>query len=70
MTETVSEKKIVGPVTAATGGGVALATIICWLVAQFTGIDVPVAVQGSLSLLLGLAGGYLVPTSRSGSHAA
>jgi len=68
--ETTSEKKIVGPVTAAAGGGAALAAVLCWALSQFGHIDVPSGIEGSIAFLFALAGGYLVPTSRSGSHAA
>jgi len=64
-----SNTKIVGPVTAAAGGGAAVAAIACWALNQFAGIDVPSGIEGSLAFVLALIGGYLVPTSR-GDHSA
>lgn len=70
MADTVTEKKIVGPVTAASGGGAAVAMLVCWGLKNFAQIDVPPEIQGALAFLLALASGYLVPTSRSGEHSA
>lgn len=58
--------RTIGPVTAASAAGAALATIICWILSS-NGIDVPETVQGSATVLLTILGGYLVP-SRSGRH--
>lgn len=65
-----NETKVVGPVTAAAGGGAATAAVLCWVLAQFAGIDVPPGIEGSLALILALISGYLVPVTRKGNQSA
>jgi len=54
------DKRQIGPVTTAAGGGAALAGIICWGLGRFAGVDVPSDVQGYLALLFVIIAGYLV----------
>ena len=49
----------VGPVTAASTAGTALALVLVY-VAGLCGLDVPEPVAGAVALLLTLAGGFLV----------
>jgi len=71
----MSAPRAVGPVTlAATGGagaGYALALVLVWALETTAGIDVPGSVEDAagllLTLALGAAGGWLVPSKR-GDH--
>jgi hypothetical protein len=39
----------------------AVVVVACWLLSTYGHVDVPLAVQGALSTLIGFAAGYLVP---------
>ncbi|XBH21623.1 hypothetical protein V5R04_15665 [Jonesiaceae bacterium BS-20] len=54
------QKRTVGPVTAASAGATAVSTVLFWCIRHFTGVDVPYEVQGAVTILFALAGGYLV----------
>jgi len=64
MTNTTTEKRVIGPVTTATTGGVALSGIICWAVEEFAHVQVPSDVQGYAAVLFCIIAGYLVTAPR------
>lgn len=57
--ETVDKRQI-GPVTTAAGGGVAAAGVLSWIVEQVWHIDVPTDVQTYLGILFVIAAGWAV----------
>lgn len=57
--ETVDKRQI-GPVTTAAGGGVALSGIICWLLEEFAHVTVPTDVQTYFGIVLVIAAGYAI----------
>lgn len=59
------QKRTVGPVTAASAAAAAVSTVLFWCIQQFTGVDVPAEVQGAVTVLFTLAGGYLVKPGTS-----
>lgn len=54
------QKRTVGPVTGAAAAAAAVSTVLFWCIQQFTGVDVPAEVQGAVTILFTIAGGYLV----------
>lgn len=54
------QKRTVGPVTAASAAAAAVSTVLFWCIQQFTGVDVPAEVQGAVTVLFTIGGGYLV----------
>ena len=67
-----TEPRTIGPVTTAAGGGVAAATVLCWLISLLWNVTVPTDVQGAISLLFViLAGAAVRPrTNAKREHAA
>lgn len=54
------DKRQIGPVTTAAGGGVAAAGVLSWIVEQVWHIDVPTDVQTYLGILFVIAAGWAV----------
>ena len=52
-------KRSIGKVTTSASASSALALLIAYLIAHFTGIDLPVEVQGALVIVIGWAGAML-----------
>lgn len=62
------DKRQIGPVTTAAGGGVAAAGVISWVVEQIWHIQVPTDVQTYFGILLVILAGWMVKPK--GDHAA
>jgi len=54
------DKRQIGPVTTAAGGGVAAAGVLSWAVEQIWHIQVPTDVQTYLGILFVIAAGWAV----------
>jgi hypothetical protein len=65
-----ADKRQIGPVTTAAGGGVAAAGIICWLVELIFHIDVPTDVQTYIGIVLVIAAGWAVKPASRGKRVA
>lgn len=55
-----TDKRQIGPVTTAAGGGVAVAGVICWLFEEFTKRDIPDNVENYVAIILAIAAGWAV----------
>lgn len=54
------DKRQIGPVTTAAGGGVAAAGLISWLIEEFAHIEVPSDVQTYMGILFVIVAGWAV----------
>ena len=63
--------RTIGPVTLATGGAVAVTTLLCYLVKTIFGVEIPPVEQGAITLVIVMVSGWLVkPRSSDGRHEA
>lgn len=54
------DKRQIGPVTTAAGGGVAAAGVLSWIIETFAHIEVPTDVQTYLGILFVISAGWAV----------